>query len=296
MYRYRKLGYLSLGVTDLERSIAFYRDMVGLALAGREGKLAFLRCSAQHHELALHQSTEPGLKRIAFEMESAGDLAAAEKSLGSLGIAIEQVTESESRTLHIGRAIRYRVPGAGLPFELYERMDAAPAPFQPHAAKIERLGHVVLQVKHWQQTLDWLMQNANFRTSDFVGGVFAFLRPFPNPLHHSLALGKSERTHLHHLMFMVSDIDDIGRALNRFRKGGVPVTFGPGRHVASGSIFLYFSDPDGMTIEYSFGMERFEEHSPRPARILEPSLETVDEWGGAPTPEYARQGEIEGAL
>ena len=30
MIRYRKLGYVELMVTDLERSAAFYRDVVGL--------------------------------------------------------------------------------------------------------------------------------------------------------------------------------------------------------------------------------------------------------------------------
>ena len=34
MIRYRKLGYVELMVTDLERSAAFYRDIVGLEPAG----------------------------------------------------------------------------------------------------------------------------------------------------------------------------------------------------------------------------------------------------------------------
>jgi len=162
-------------------------------------------------------------------------------------------------------------------------------------AGIDRLGHVVLQVKDWESTLRWLTEGANFKTSDHVEGWFAFLRCFPNPYHHSLGIGRSETTHLHHFCFLVDEIDDIGRAINRFKESGVPISFGPGRHVASTSIFLYFDDPDGMTLEYSFGMETFDEHAPRAPRMLFPSLETVDEWGGTPAPGYASVGAIEGA-
>ena len=56
---------------------------------------------------------------------------------------------------------------------------------------------------------------------------------------------------------MVSEIDDIGTAINRFKHHDVPIVFGPGRHIASNSVFLYFLDPDGLTLEYSYGMEEF---------------------------------------
>ena len=58
---------------------------------------------------------------------------------------------------------------------------------------------------------------------------------------------------------MVTDIDDVGGAMNRMKAANVPIVFGPGRHLPSTSIFLYFLDPDGNTTEYSFGMELFEE-------------------------------------
>lgn len=34
----------------------------------------------------------------------------------------------------------------------------------------------------------------------------------------------------------------------------------------------------------------------RAARTLEPEMEGVDEWSGAPAPAYAKQGRVEGAL
>ena len=47
-------------------------------------------------------------------------------------------------------------------------------------------------------------------------------------------------------------------------------------------MFLYYADPDGITLEYSQGMEEFPEVGAREPRRLEPSLLTLDEWGGKP--------------
>ena len=99
--------------------------------------------------------------------------------------------------------------------------------------------------------------------------------------------------HLNHVNFMVSDIDDIGRAMNRMKAAGVEIVFGPGRHLPSESIFLYFLDPDGMTVEYSFGMETFPEAGAREARLLEPVPATLDTWGSVATPAFGKIGAIE---
>ena len=93
---------------------------------------------------------------------------------------------------------------------------------------------------------------------------------------------------------MVSDIDDIGQAIYRIKKHDIKVVFGPGRHPPSDSIFYYFLDPDGITVEYSFGMEEFAEDSPRPARYMEPVPESLDIWGAVPDGEFGRSGPIEG--
>jgi 2,3-dihydroxy-p-cumate/2,3-dihydroxybenzoate 3,4-dioxygenase len=108
------------------------------------------------------------------------------------------------------------------------------------------------------------------------------MRCFPNPFHHSLGLGKGDKRALHHVNFMVTEIDDIGRGIWRFKNNNIEVVYGPGRHPASGSVFLYFLDPDGITLEYSFGMEEFPEHGARKPRLMEPIQESSDLWGGPP--------------
>ena len=294
-FRYAGLSYVALNVTDLDRSAAFYAGEVGLALVSREADEAVFRCSDTHHDVILHQADAPGLKRVAFAMESAADLDTAQAHFAALGLEPRAVGGNELGKLWIDRAFRIREPASGLEIEFLHGMAAADDPFAGTVARIVRLGHVVVQVTDWSATYGFLTEQANFRASDAVDGFIAFLRAWPNPLHHSFAVGKGPANQLHHVNFMVSDIDDVGKAINRMKKAGAEIVFGPGRHEPSGSIFLYFLDPDAMTLEYSFGMEEFPEIDARLPRALQPLPEVLDTWGSVPAPRAFKVGAIEGA-
>lgn len=294
-FRYKRLGYVALNVTDLARSTAFYRDLVGLALTESSDACAALRCSRDHHNLLLHRAATPGLKRIGFELESHKDLRAAREYIAGLGLPIEEVPAGELESLRTVAAFRFRLPVSGLCIEYFVQMMHLAQAYQPTVAKIERLGHVVLNVSDFDGAMEWLTGKLGFVVSDFVPGFAAFLRCHPNPLHHSMAILSGTENHLNHVNFMVTDIDDIGRAMNRMKQNGVEIVFGPGRHQPSESIFLYWLDPDRMTVEYSFGMETFPEAGAREARLLEPVPGTLDTWGSTPTPAFGKVGVIEQA-
>ena len=52
-------------------------------------------------------------------------------------------------------------------------------------------------------------------------------------------------------------------------------------------------DPDGITIEYSFGMEEFAEHGPREPRLMPKGLQSIDYWGAMPDQRFGKVGAIE---
>jgi 2,3-dihydroxy-p-cumate/2,3-dihydroxybenzoate 3,4-dioxygenase len=294
-FRYKRLGYVALNVTDVAKSAAFYRDLVGLSLTEADEQWAALRCSRDHHNLLLYRSDAPGLKRIGFELESRKDLDAAREHVEALGLAVEAVSSAELAALKTVAAFRFRLPGSGLCIEYFVQMMHLAQAYQPTVAKIERLGHVVLNVSDFDGTLKWLTGKLGFVISDYVPGFAAFLRCHPNPLHHSMAILTGAEDHLNHVNFMVTDIDDIGRGMNRMKQNDVEIVFGPGRHQPSESIFLYWLDPDRMTVEYSFGMETFPEQGAREARLLEPVPATLDTWGSMPTAAFGKVGRIEQA-
>lgn len=296
-FRYRKPGYAALNVTNLDRSIAFYRDLMGLQLEERRNdageEAAFLRCGPDHHSLALYQSPVAGLKRMCFELESPADLQAAKAHIAAQGWPVKTVDTADSTALRQGETIRFRIPDCELTFEFYAEMRQAATPYTQTVAKIQRLGHLVIGAKNMDSVLDTLLNKLNFRASDHFGNAVTFMRCFPNPYHHSLGVARADADRLHHVNFMVSDVDDVGRAMNRMRKNNVEIVYGPGRHDISNSIFLYFLDPDGMTAEYSFGMEEFAEVGAREARALPMLPEILDCWGGMPAPDFAKRGVID---
>lgn len=292
-FRYRRLGYVALDVGDLSRVDAFYRDMIGLAAAGTglDGERLY-RCGNNHHDLVLAAAARPGLRRVGWEMASADDLARLRRHLAGLGLAIRDMDAEHCAALGLDQAFQVHEPTSGACFEYFAAMAQAAAPFEPRLTRIVRLGHVVLGVSDYAAAERFFVEHLNFRVSDRIDGAVTFLRCFPNPLHHSFGLGRAEVNRLHHVNFMVTDIDDIGRALHRAHRLGVPVVFGPGRHPPSESVFLYLLDPEDTTVEFSFGMEEFGEHDARAPRRLPLRPESIDYWGSQPDPRFGKGGLI----
>ena len=135
--------------------------------------------------------------------------------------------------------LRALTPPAGMPF------------------KIQRLGHVVLQVSNLDRSMLFYTQVLGFKVSDVYPedlqpGGFAFLRC--NADHHAIALagsgpaGDSKRAELHHIAFEVATLTEVVRVRERLREHNVTITF-DGRRRAGCQIAVEFLDPDKHTIE-----------------------------------------------
>jgi 2,3-dihydroxy-p-cumate/2,3-dihydroxybenzoate 3,4-dioxygenase len=292
MPRYTKLGYVALGVSDVTRSADFYERIVGLDRvgSGAQGEV-FFRCSSDHHNVVLYPGAV-GLRRLGWQMESAADVRAMADGARAAGLQVAEVPTAESDALKQDHAIRVVEPNSGATLEFYSRIEQLGMPFAPTLAKIERLGHVVLRSPRMAEATSTALDVFNFRRSDAIDGMVNFLRCFPNPFHHSLAFTRGAANGLHHVNFMVSEIDDIGKAMTRLKRNEVPIVYGPGRHPPSESVFLYFLDPDGLTVEYSFGMETFEETGARDHRTLPAVPTSFDHWGNVPDPRMGSTGAI----
>ncbi|MSQ71953.1 MAG: 2,3-dihydroxy-p-cumate-3,4-dioxygenase [Betaproteobacteria bacterium] len=293
-YRHQGLGYVHLNVSNVARSVAFYQSVVGLALVEHQANgSAVFQAGGDHHSVILSRADKPGLKRIGWRLESERDVGLAHDYLDALGLKPIEVDAGECASLGQGRTIRIREPNTAVEFEYFGTVTRRTPEFKPTLTKIVRIGHVVLRVGNFTESVETLTTKLGFRTSDIVRDRAVFLRCHPNPLHHSLAVIRNTVSGLHHVNFMVTDVDDIGKAVNRLKANDVPIVFGPGRHPPSDSIFLYFLDPDRMTMEFSFGMECFPEFDARAPRVMDPVPISIDAWGGLPRPGYAATGEFE---
>jgi len=292
--RYKRLGYVELNVSDLQRSRDFYEGIVGLQFVG-EGPLGELRfrCSQDPYGFVLHQGDKPGHKRTGWMLEDNLQFGALITRLDKAGVSVEHLSEVECTQRGFDQAIRAVDPNVGALMEYYTLRDTSPQEFITTHTKIQRLGHVVFGTPKFHETLEFYQNVLNFEPSDFIKNFFGFFHAWPNPFHHGFGVGNMPAPIYHHTNFMVSEVDDLGKAIHRLNRAGVPIVYGPGRHVASGSAFLYFLDPDGITVEYSFGMEEFPEENARSARVLEPRPEVADQWLSPLDPRMAKVGAIE---
>lgn len=124
-----RIGHVHLKVADLERSIAFYRDVIGLELQQRYGaQAAFMSFDGYHHHLGLntwHSAGGPrpapdatGLYHTAFLYPDRAALARALKQVIAAGVPLEGAADHG-----VSEAIYFSDPdGNGI--ELYR--DRAP--------------------------------------------------------------------------------------------------------------------------------------------------------------------------
>jgi 2,3-dihydroxy-p-cumate/2,3-dihydroxybenzoate 3,4-dioxygenase len=290
MIRFRRLGRVELDVTDVARSQAFYRDIVGLrAVHFMPGGAVLMACGADDGcSVVLHPSARAGLRSVGWELQDAGQIAAAVTALQSADCPFLLSNEAS----HRHPTIITEDPGSGAVHQLYVREIESRGTAGSGHTKIQRLGHVVLATPTPETSVKFFCETLGFRESDRIEGRTTFLRPFPTRFHHGLGIAQADRPRFHHVNLMVTEIDDIGRALHRLRSNSVRIVFGPGRHPVSGSVFLYFLDPDGLTVEYSFGMEEFEEVEPRTPRQWPAEPSSVDTWGAQRDPMTGAHGDI----
>jgi 2,3-dihydroxy-p-cumate/2,3-dihydroxybenzoate 3,4-dioxygenase len=229
-FRYKKLGYVALNATDPAETADFVEHIMGLDRGGTSdaGEI-FFRCSLDHHNIIIQKGAEAGTKRIGWELETGEDLKRAFEHFTKLGLDPVEVERAETTRLGLGRAFRLREPTTGVAFEYYDRIRQTIVPFSKRLADIQRLGHVVMSVPNLKESVEYVTREMNFRVSDNVGEYVALMRCWPNPFHHSFAMAQSRsgKPGHHHINFMVTSVDDVGRLFWRSRKKNIRIVFGP---------------------------------------------------------------------
>ena len=107
-------------------------------------------------------------------------------------------------------------------------------------ARVQRLGHVVLQTTKYRQALDWYLEHLGLIVSDFMyspgqrgcGPVMSFIRCDRGPTpadHHTLAMALGPSNRYVHSAYQVCDLDAIAAGSQYLKTRGYHHSWGIGR-------------------------------------------------------------------
>ncbi|MBF6136969.1 VOC family protein [Nocardia otitidiscaviarum] len=128
-------------------------------------------------------------------------------------------------------------------------------------ARVQRLGHLVVQTTRYRRTLDWYLRYLGLIVSDFLyypgqrerGPVMSFIRcdrgSTPTD-HHTLALTLGPSDRYVHSAYQVADLDALAAGGEYLLDHGYQRSWGIGRHIQGSQIFDYWRDPDGFLVEH----------------------------------------------
>jgi catechol 2,3-dioxygenase len=101
------LSYVTITAPDVEASVEFYKNHVGLTEVGREDGSVYLRCWGDYYaySVVVAPGDEPALATMAWRTSSAEALDEAAKRLEAAGVDVEWFDGHK-----IGRALRFVGP------------------------------------------------------------------------------------------------------------------------------------------------------------------------------------------
>jgi 2,3-dihydroxy-p-cumate/2,3-dihydroxybenzoate 3,4-dioxygenase len=254
MINLHDIRYLRIGTRDIETSIKFATDIIGLQLVGREGKAAYFRSDkvavrgdTRDHTLVLFEG-DPADQTIGFDLKDAGDFDAVAASLEAAGRRIHIGTAAECDARRTKAFIATTDP-SGNKIEIVARpFNTGQRYFPGRDAGITGFSHIGLFSTDTARDTAFWSGICNGRVSDWIGDT-TFMRI--NTMHHSVVLTPSTAIGIQHVNHQVEDIDDVMRSYYFLREKGIKIIYGPGRHPISTAVMVYFEGPDGLVYEYS---------------------------------------------
>jgi 2,3-dihydroxyethylbenzene 1,2-dioxygenase len=261
-----ELGYIGLGVSDLDAWKKFAREIVGLEVVDEAEKdRCYLRLDYWHHRLVLHRDASDDLAYLGFRVAGPEEFVETQKQLADAGIEFRVGSLEEAEERRVLEVLKLADPD-GNPIEIFHGPQVRfSKPFHPGRGMHGRfvtgaggLGHCVIRQRD-SDAATRFYQSLGMRGGveyKFGAGPRAVQIRFMhcNERDHTVAWGiGAPAKRLNHIMLEVDNLDDVGLTHDLVRKARIPVTIQLGKHSNDHMYSFYFRSPSGFMIEYGFG-------------------------------------------
>ncbi|MGX9133281.1 VOC family protein [Rummeliibacillus sp. JY-2-4R] len=264
-----KLGHVALVSANLEKSLEFFRDTIGLEETEVVDGVHYLRAwgDFEHHTLSITAGEKSYIDHIGWRTKRREDIETFAKLLEDAGTEVRFVKAGEE--VAQGEAIRFELP-SGHRFELYYDMEKTPADetrksvlknqtYKSWAKGVSprRIDHVNLQTSHDNaEIVQYLKEALGFKLREY----------FVNPddvqvaswlsvtnLVHDVAIMSTPRSkepnEMHHIAYWLDNAQDLLRAADILCEADIQFV-GPGKHGISQAMYIYVKDPgSGLRLE-----------------------------------------------
>lgn len=276
------IRYCRLGTTDLDATVDFATNLIGLEEVDRDNGQVYLRGDGRDHNICYFEG-DPNDHSFGLELASFAALDAAQSALQAAGVDVHRGSEEDATARRVMGFISFKDPTGNAVDLVVRPFHSGRRYFPSRDAGITDFSHIGLKTTDAARDEEFWSTLFNIRANDRIGA--AALMSF-DEVHHRIALFPTDHAGIQHINFQVESIDDIMRSHYFLTERQVAIRFGPGRHPTSGAMFLYYEGPDGMTYEYSSGVRHVDEDW-RP-RQLPFKDESFCMWGSRPNiPEFS---------
>ena len=263
------LSYVAITSPDVEASVRFYEERVGLTVVDRIDGVAYLRCWGDYYRysLVVLPGDQPTLATMAWRTSSPEALEEAVTRIEAAG------TPGEWFEGHaVGRAYRFVGPGGHsmtLHWDVERAHDGSTTgsqyPDRPNrrsavAGAPRQLDHVTVATKDVDAFAAWYSEVLGFRImartvlDELPISVFSVLTT--NEKSHDLGVvldGSTAAGRVNHYAFWVDTREELFIAADVLMEHGVPIEYGPSIHGIGEQNFLYYREPSSLRIELNTG-------------------------------------------
>lgn len=265
-------GHTQLRVLDLEESVDFYKNVMGLVETGRDSSgRVYFKCHDErdHNSLILRQADRAGMDHYAFKVLNRETLQRLDSDLRAYGIHTERIPAGEM--LETGERIQFEAP-TGHIFELYAdktEVGDGLGYLNPDVIIEDRKGISPLRLDHWQihggdldGSRDLFVNVLGFSVVERIvakdGKTDLAVWLSCSIKAHDIAFVRDERDNtLHHAAYLLESWDHVLRTADLMSKKRVSIDIGPLRHGITRGTTIYAFDPSGNRFETFCGGYNF---------------------------------------
>jgi catechol 2,3-dioxygenase len=292
------LGNIELLTPVRQKSLWFFRDVLGMEVVHESGRSVYLRGWGDHaaSTLKLTAADQPGVGCIAWRATSAEAMARRALALSEAGLGLGWTNGDFGR----GRGYRFTDPDGHVmeiyyeeqryepPVELRSALKNQPQKYTGRGVGVRRTDHLALLANDVPQNRAFAQDLLGFQLREQV--LFEEGRQeigswmSPNAIHHQLAYVadiKGGQGRLHHVSLWVDNRDDVLRAADILRENGIFIEAGPAKHNNSQGFYLYSYEPGGNRVEIYSGSYLVLAPDWQPVTWNESERAGGTYWGGA---------------